>query len=82
MAHLAIPDSTGDPQVPQAPKGGRGRALQRRIRDRAHPTGESFDALERVLLGFPGDLLEKYVLGRGAPPDRHNRRRPCDPKSG
>jgi hypothetical protein len=40
------------------------------------------DALERGLLGFPGDLLEKYVLGRATPPDRHNQRRSRDPKAG
>ena len=52
-----------------------------RPRSRLHPTPESLDALEEVLLRFSGDLLEKYVLRRWVAPDRHNRRRPRDPKS-
>ena len=52
-----------------------------RPKSRLHPTQASLDALEEVLLRFSGDLLEKYVLRRWVAPDRHNRRRPRDPKS-
>jgi hypothetical protein len=49
-------------------------------RSRLHPSPEALDALEEVLLRFPCDLLEKYILGRWAAPDRCRQRRQRDPK--
>jgi hypothetical protein len=57
------------------------RPRGQRPRSRIHPTEASLNALEEVLLRFSGDLLEKYILGRWAAPDRHRQRRPRDPAS-
>jgi len=50
------------------------RPQAQRARSRLHPTEASLNALQEVLLRFSGDLLEKYILGRWAAPDRHRQR--------